>query len=138
MNNEKLEKALIDIAYSDIGKSISGKYTNRFMLNGFIVQRPRFTPNFRTKAETCSFILHQITRTKDGDVVDKTFHVLCFLPDLVAQLKKLEHVCFIGIKGSLERSPKYKSEYCQMFDYEISCELENELEEEYQRGDMRV
>lgn len=138
MNNEEIEKALTNIANSDIGISISGRYTNTISLNGFIVQKPRITPNRKTGNETCSFILHQITKTINGYIVDKTFHVLCYLPNVVDRLKELENICFVNVVGTFERSRKYKCDYCQMYNFEINCELSEKFTKEYERGDMSV
>lgn len=138
MNNykldEKVELAVINIAEGDIGRSVSGKYTNKVALNGFILQKPKFVKNDIRKNESCSFILHQITTTPTEQIVEKTYSLITYMPEIVSKLKELKNQCFISCVGSLERNRKLHTDYCQVFDIEIACLLEEELLPAYERA----
>jgi len=129
-----LEELISEIGESALGVSMSGRYTNSLTLNGFLLQKPKFIRNQYRNNESCSFIIYQISRTLDNQTGVKSFNAITYLPQLVNKLKGVENCCFITLFCRLEWTPKLRSYTAQMYDCEITCEMDYKLLGEYQHG----
>lgn len=129
MNSEKI----LLLANGDLVKSMSGRYLNSLMLNGFILQKPKFINNTKKGIEACSFILHQINLTESGQVLDKTYSIMVYIPKVVEQMKTITTCCFVTCACNLEWNGIRKLAYGQAYDIEISCVLSDELDEPYNK-----
>ena len=111
---------------------MSGKYTNTLMLNGFIIMKPKTITNARG-VKSSSFILHQISANYTGEVIDKTFSVMVYVPAVVEELEKMTNVSFVTCFCSLEWNRKLKMNYAQAYNIEVSSLVGEELEESYNK-----
>lgn len=124
---------ILKISKMYIAQDIKKRYKNGGVVNGFILQKPKFTVNPNTNRESCSFILHQVDdRTFSGKILDKTFNVLTFVQPLIEHMRTVDKVSFIECDYVLVWNTKLKS-YCpQVYDLRIAAITEEPLEPEYE------
>ena len=126
---ETLKEKILDFANSPLGVSINRRYTNRITINGLILQKPKFIKkDDSVNKVSCSFIIHQISTTERGEVVDTTYSVITYVPSVVDDMKKVDKCCFITCFGKLRRSFKTNSDTCHMTDFIVDHWLDTDLE----------
>ena len=130
----ELNELISEIGESALGVSMSGRYTNTLTLNGFILQKPKFIKNVNRNNESCSFIIYQISRTIDNQTGIKSFNAITYLPKVVEKMKEVKTCCFITCFCRLEWTPKLRSYNAQMYECDITCEMDYPLLGEYKNG----
>lgn len=130
-----IEEILTKISNSKIGESMNHSYSNCWQLNGFIVQKPRFIKHDEKGSESCSFILHQVSKNDYGQIIDISYSLITYLPQIVERLKnELDVCCFISCLAVVHWNRKLKALSGNVYDFEISCKLiDDPLESEYKK-----
>lgn len=126
-----LEEKLIKIAKSKLGVSMSKRYTNRLQISGVIVQEMKFIKNSKTGRESCSVIIHQPTEIATGQVVDKSFNFITFIPEEIEKLRQVKTCCFVRAMANLEWNKKMKQYVVQVHELEIDFPMNEPLEPPY-------
>lgn len=125
-----LEEKIVKIAKSSLGVTIAKKYINQVKLSGFIFQKPKFFKP-QNGRESATVIVHQPTELVTGEVIDKTFNFITYIPEHVEKLKSVEVVCFVTCLATIEWFGKAKTYTIQVHDLDISMEVDMELEPPY-------
>lgn len=121
------EDNLIKFFKSTIGQGyLMSGHTNDGVIGGLLLTTPK--PNDYNKG--CSFIIHQPSRmnTGDGELVDRTFLMMCYNQKVIETLKSLENVCYVLCRFSIHYRPKAHGYYPLCHSIEIVHTTEDKLE----------
>ena len=124
-----IETKLRTIVKSTIGITMSGRYANSLVINGFIIQKPKQGYN----KKGYSFIIHQPQYDEQGVLVDTSFNIVAYAKSTIDIIEKIDHVCFISCWCKLVWNYRMKTAYGQLVKCEINCELDEELLPPYQK-----
>lgn len=106
------------------------KYNNQVVLSGWVLRKPKFIKHDITGIESCSFALYQITNA-NGNLKLESFSCMCYVKDLVDQLKKVNKVLFLATAGKVRHHFKY-GDYSQITEIETIAELDIPLALEWE------
>lgn len=126
-----LEEKLIRIAKSPLGVSIAKKYENKVKISGMIVNEPKFLKNSKTGKESCSVIIHQVSETPYGQILDKSFNFITYVPKEIEKLREVKTCCFVSALANLEWFPRMKQYTIQVHELELDCFMNEPLEPMY-------
>ena len=76
----------------------------------------------------CCFILHQLGRTRNGDITDETFLMMVYNPRLVEKLKAMSNDFYVVCRYSLHFQGKKKAYFPLITELEITHILDTELD----------
>lgn len=98
------------------------KYRNNVELSGWIIRKPKFIKHDRTGVESASLLLFQINNV-NGELKIESFNCMCYVKELIEQLKQQKKVLFIATIGKLRHHFKY-GDYSQVVEMETLAELD--------------
>ena len=98
------------------------KYRNNVELSGWIIRKPKFIKHDRTGVESASLLLFQINNV-NGELKIESFNCMCYVKDLIEQLKKQQKVLFVAIVGKIRHHFKY-GDYSQVVEMQTLAELD--------------
>jgi len=124
--NEVIDKLirnplLIDTTY---------KYRNDIDLTGFILRKPKFIKHDKKGVESASLLLYQINNTH-GIVKINCYGCMCFVKELVEQLKKQDKVIFVATVSKLMYSSKLHGDYAQILEMKTLYEFDIDMASEW-------
>lgn len=111
---------LIDMTY---------KYRNVVELSGFILKKPKFIKHDKKGVESASLLLYQINNA-NGALSISCWACMCYVKDLIEQLKAQEKVIFVATVGKLRYSPKIHSDYNQIVEMQTLFEFDLDMVKE--------
>ena len=119
-------KALKDTIDSMLGNPVltemTYKYRNNVELSGWIIRKPKFIKHDRTGVESASILLYQINNV-NGELKIESFNCMCYVKDLIEQLKKQKKVLFVATVGKIRHHFKY-GDYSQVVEMKTLAELD--------------
>ena len=115
-----LNPIIVDMTY---------KYRNDVTLSGWIIRKPKIIKHDTKNIESASIILHQINNS-NGEIKIETFNCMCYVKDLIEQLKKQDKVLFVATVGKIRHHYKY-GDYSQILEMETLVELDLPLANEW-------
>ena len=95
------------------------KYRNNVELSGWIIRKPKFIKHDRTGVESASILLYQI----NGELKIESFNCMCYVKELIEQLKKQKKVLFVATVGKIRHHFKY-GDYSQVVEMKTLAELD--------------
>ena len=98
------------------------KYRNNVELSGWIIRKPKFIKHDRTGVESASILLYQINNV-NGELKIESFNCMCYVKDLIEQLKKQKKVLFVATVGKIRHHFKY-GDYSQVVEMKTLAELD--------------
>ena len=104
---------LIDMTY---------RYKNNVELSGWIIRKPKFIKHDKTGVESTSLLLFQVNNT-NGELKIESFSCMCYVKDLIEQLKDQKKVLFVAIVGKIRHHYKY-GDYTQIIEMKTLAELD--------------
>ena len=126
-------KALKDTIDSMLGNPVltemTYKYRNNVELSGWIIRKPKFIKHDRTGVESASILLYQINNV-NGELKIESFNCMCYVKDLIEQLKKQKKVLFVATVGKIRHHFKY-GDYSQVVEMKTLAELDTPFANEW-------
>ena len=98
------------------------KYRNNVDLSGWIIRKPKFIKHDRTGVESASLLLFQINNV-NGELKIESFNCMCYVKELIEQLKKQKNILFVATVGKLRHHFKY-GDYSQVVEMQTLAELD--------------
>ena len=98
------------------------KYRNNVELSGWIIRKPKFIKHDKTGVESCSLLLFQINNV-NGELKIESFNCMCYVKELIEQLKKQQKVLFVATVGKIRHHFKY-GDYSQVVEMQTLAELD--------------
>lgn len=98
------------------------KYRNNVELSGWIIRKPKFIKHDRTGVESVSLLLFQINNV-NGELKIESFNCMCYVKELIEQLKKQQKVLFVATVGKIRHHFKY-GDYSQVVEMQTLAELD--------------
>ena len=98
------------------------KYRNNVDLSGWIIRKPKFIKHDRTGVESASLLLFQINNV-NGELKIESFNCMCYVKELIEQLKKQQKVLFVATVGKIRHHFKY-GDYSQVVEMQTLAELD--------------
>lgn len=98
------------------------KYRNNAELSGWIIRKPKFIKHDRTGVESASLLLFQINNV-NGELKIESFNCMCYVKELIEQLKKQQKVLFVATVGKIRHHFKY-GDYSQVVEMQTLVELD--------------
>ena len=98
------------------------KYRNNVDLSGWIIRKPKFIKHDRTGVESVSLLLFQINNV-NGELKIESFNCMCYVKELIEQLKKQKNILFVATVGKLRHHFKY-GDYSQVVEMQTLAELD--------------
>ena len=98
------------------------KYRNNVDLSGWIIRKPKFIKHDRTGVESVSLLLFQINNV-NGELKIESFNCMCYVKELIEQLKKQKNILFVATVGKLRHHFKY-GDYSQIVEMQTLAELD--------------
>lgn len=98
------------------------KYRNNVELSGWIIRKPKFIKHDRTGVESASLLLFQINNV-NGELKIESFNCMCYVKELIEQLKKQKKVLFVVTVGKIRHHFKY-GDYSQVVEMQTLVELD--------------
>lgn len=98
------------------------KYRNNVELSGWIIRKPKFIKHDRTGVESASLLLFQINNV-NGELKIESFNCMCYIKELIEQLKKQQKVLFVATVGKIRHHFKY-GDYSQVVEMQTLAELD--------------
>ena len=98
------------------------KYRNNVELSGWIIRKPKFIKHDRTGVESASLLLFQINNV-NGELKIESFNCMCYVKELIEQLKKQQKVLFVATVGKIRHHFKY-GDYSQVVEMQTLAELD--------------
>jgi len=98
------------------------KYSNNVELSGWIIRKPKFIKHDKTGVESCSLLLFQINNV-NNELKIESFNCMCYVKELIEQLKQQEKVLFVATVGKLRHHFKY-GDYSQVVEMQTLAELD--------------
>lgn len=98
------------------------KYRNNVELSGWIIRKPKFIKHDRTGVESASLLLFQINNV-NGELKIESFNCMCYVKELIVQLKKQQKVLFVATVGKIRHHFKY-GDYSQVVEMQTLAELD--------------
>ena len=98
------------------------KYRNNVELSGWIIRKPKFIKHDRTGVESASLLLFQINNV-NGELKIESFNCMCYVKELIEQLKKQKNILFVATVGKLRHHFKY-GDYSQVVEMQTLAELD--------------
>lgn len=98
------------------------KYRNNVELSGWIIRKPKFIKHDRTGVESASLLLFQINNV-NGELKIESFNCMCYVKELIEQLKKQKKVLFVATVGKIRHHFKY-GDYSQVVEMQTLAELD--------------
>lgn len=105
------------------------KYRNNVELSGWIIRKPKFIKHDRTGVESASLLLFQINNV-NGELKIESFNCMCYVKELIEQLKKQQKVLFVATIGKIRHHFKY-GDYSQVVEMQTLAELDLPLANEW-------
>ena len=105
------------------------KYRNNVDLSGWIIRKPKFIKHDRTGVESASLLLFQINNV-NGELKIESFNCMCYVKELIEQLKKQKNILFVATVGKLRHHFKY-GDYSQVVEMQTLAELDLPLANEW-------
>lgn len=105
------------------------KYRNNVELSGWIIRKPKFIKHDRTGVESASILLYQINNV-NGELKIESFNCMCYVKELIEQLKKQKKVLFVATVGKLRHHFKY-GDYSQVVEMKTLAELDTPFANEW-------
>lgn len=124
-----LKETVEEMLQSPILIDMTYKYRNSIELSGWIIRKPKFIKHDKTGIESCSLLLYQVNNT-NGILKLETFACMCYVKDLIEQLKKQDKVLFVATVGKIRHHYKY-GDYSQIVEMETLAELDLPLANEW-------
>ena len=119
-------KSLKDTIDSMLGNPVltemTYKYRNNVDLSGWIIRKPKFIKHDRTGVESASLLLFQINNV-NGELKIESFNCMCYVKELIEQLKKQKNILFVATVGKLRHHFKY-GDYSQVVEMQTLAELD--------------
>lgn len=106
------------------------KYHNRVELSGWVMRKPKFVKHDIKGTESCSFPLYQINNVY-GYIKLESFSCMCYIKELVEQLKQLDNVIYIVVIGKV-RHHKKLGDYSQIYEIKTLAETDIPLADIYE------
>lgn len=126
-------KALKDTIDSMLGNPVltemTYKYRNNVELSGWIIRKPKFIKHDRTGVESASILLYQINNV-NGELKIESFNCMCYVKELIEQLKKQKKVLFVATVGKIRHHFKY-GDYSQVVEMKTLAELDTPFANEW-------
>ena len=123
------KKAIDKLMLNPLTIDMTYKYTNNVALSGWIVRKPKYIKHDTKNIESCSFLLNQISNF-NGVVKIETFSCVCYVKDLVEQIKKQKNILFVAIVGKVRHHYKY-GDYTQVVEMQTLAEIDLPLANEW-------
>ena len=123
------KKTIDKLMLNPIVVDMTYKYANNVELSGWIVRKPKFIKHDTKNVESSSILLHQISNS-NGEIKIETFNCMCYVKDLIEQLKKQNKVLFVVIVGKVRHHYKY-GDYTQILEMKTLAELNIPLANEW-------
>lgn len=123
------EKAIDLLMLNPLTIDMTRQYTNEVVLSGWIVRKPKCIKHDKLDIESCSLLLHQINNN-NGQVKIETFNCVCYIKDLVEQLKNQKKILFVAIVGKVRHHYKY-GDYSQIMEIKTLAEIDLPLANEW-------
>ena len=98
------------------------KYRNNVELSGWIIRKPKFIKHDRTGVESASLLLFQINNV-NGELKIESFNCMCYVKELIEQLKKQKNILFVATVGKIRHHFKY-GDYSQVVEMQTLAELD--------------
>lgn len=98
------------------------KYRNNVELSGWIIRKPKFIKHDRTGVESASILLYQINNV-NGELKIESFNCMCYVKELIEQLKKQKKVLFVATVGKIRHHFKF-GDYSQVVEMKTLAELD--------------
>ena len=98
------------------------KYRNNVELSGWIIRKPKFIKHDKTGVESASLLLFQINNV-NGELKIESFNCMCYVKELIEQLKKQQKVLFVATVGKIRHHFKY-GDYSQVVEMQTLAELD--------------
>ena len=98
------------------------KYRNNVELSGWIIRKPKFIKHDRTGVESASLLLFQINNV-NGELKIESFNCMCYVKELIEQLKKQKNILFVATVGKLRHHFKY-GDYSQVVEMQTLEKLD--------------
>ena len=105
------------------------KYRNNVELSGWLIRKPKFIKHDRTGVESASLLLFQINNV-NGELKIESFNCMCYVKELIEQLKKQKNILFVATVGKLRHHFKY-GDYSQVVEMQTLAELDLPLANEW-------
>ena len=105
------------------------KYRNNVELSGWIIRKPKFIKHDKTGVESASILLYQINNV-NGELKIESFNCMCYVKDLIEQLKKQKKVLFVATVGKIRHHFKY-GDYSQVVEMQTLAELDTPFANEW-------
>ena len=105
------------------------KYRNNVELSGWIIRKPKFIKHDRTGVESASILLYQINNV-NGELKIESFNCMCYVKELIEQLKKQQKVLFVATVGKIRHHFKY-GDYSQVVEMKTLAELDTPFANEW-------
>lgn len=116
-------KDTIDLMLSNpVITEMTYKYRNNVELSGWIIRKPKFIKHDRTGVESASILLYQINNV-NGELKIESFNCMCYVKDLIEQLKKQKKVLFVATVGKIRHHFKF-GDYSQVVEMKTLAELD--------------
>lgn len=125
-----LNDVINEIARNPLLIDTTYKYKNNIELTGFILRKPKFIKHDKKGVESCSLLLYQINNA-NGKIVMNCYGCMCYVKELVEQLKKQEKVIFVATVGKLRYSPKIHGDYDQIVEMTTLYEFDIDMADEW-------
>ena len=126
MNSQRI----VELAKHEFVRRKSHSYTNSVVLDGFLVEQPKF---IETKIGiSVLFSLVQIDNSF-GDILLKSFPCTSFQKSVYERMKKINSVAFMRIAAILMWNPQLKSYNPQVYNFELVELVDEKLEPPYER-----
>ena len=119
-------KSLKDTIDSMLGNPVltemTYKYRNNVDLSGWIIRKPKFIKHDKTGVESVSLLLFQVNNV-NGELKIESFNCMCYVKELIEQLKKQKNILFVATVGKLRHHFKY-GDYSQVVEMQTLAELD--------------
>ena len=118
----KINDIVDKLVLNPITIDMTYKYKNTVELSGWIIRKPKFIKHDKTGVESASLLLFQINNV-NGELKIESFNCMCYVKELIEQLKKQQKVLFVATVGKIRHHFKY-GDYSQVVEMQTLAELD--------------
>lgn len=102
MPSDKVNQALERCAKDTFVHTMQARYTNRLLINGFIVEKPKIFKCERRGGEMAQFTMYQFYIKENGEFTYKTYYTLTYINQIIDKLRDMKYITLVNCDCRLD------------------------------------